>query len=444
MTDYSARIYQRLLIGGFLLVILGVPTSQVFVELYRGTPVRYTELFLDAPTRANLRRYEKTLEQSWWGQTWLRPVVERWLFATLGRTNRKTLTGRGGWLFYRPGVEYLIVREKRVGNDTASLWVPPTPPPTARQGVIQAIVQFRDQLRQRECQLLVVPVPGKASIYPDRLTRRAEQKWQSLRSPIEDLLADLAQHGIHSVNLFQAFRHVRARLERTQTTGTLYLARDTHWTPLGARVAAEAVAAELHRLGWTSGPPYKYSVRTVRVARNGDLVALLGLGQVARSWPGEPVQCRQIIDPFLQRPPLPGPNDRAGIYMNQHLIDTPMESRILILGDSYCRIYQLPEPASLGTVCDQSDQPNKTRPASGTKRPLPGAAGFPALLAAQLRAPVDFIVSDGGAATRVRQTLSVTPEILQNKQVVVWEFTERDIRLGTPGWQPVRILTASQ
>jgi hypothetical protein len=56
-------------------------------------------------------------------------------------------------------------------------------------------------------------------------------------------------------------------------------------------------------------------------------------------------------------------------------------------------------------------------------------------LARALRAPVDAIVSDGGASTDVRRKLSADPEILEGKRVVVWEFAERDIALGQAGWE---------
>ena len=47
---------------------------------------------------------------------------------------------------------------------------------------------------------------------------------------------------------------------------------------------------------------------------------------------------------------VPQPNMRDGRFKNDHLIDTPMESSVLVLGDSFCRIYQSSEPASLGEI----------------------------------------------------------------------------------------------
>ena len=50
---------------------------------------------------------------------------------------------------------------------------------------------------------------------------------------------------------------------------------------------------------------------------------------------------------------------------------------------------------------------------------------------------MDYVISDGGAATDVRQRLSVDPEMLENKRVVIWEFAERDVRYGRAGWSDV-------
>ena len=154
----------------------------------------------------------------------------------------------------------------------------------------------------------------------------------------------------------------------------------------------------------------------------------------------------KLLDPFHGGPLVPPPGEREGTYMNKHLLDTPMESRFLLLGDSFSRIYQFAEPASLGEIVEtpaesatesgKDETPPKAQE-SKKKRLLPGSAGFPSLLADALNAPIDYIISDGGAATDVRQKLSVNAEILDNKKVVIWEFTERDVPLGKQAWRDV-------
>jgi hypothetical protein len=85
-------------------------------------------------------------------------------------------------------------------------------------------------------------------------------------------------------------------------------------------------------------------------------------------------------------------------------------SPVLVLGDSFLRIYQTDAPTS---------------------------AGFIAHLARELRHPVASVVNDGGASTLVRQELARRPQLLAGKKVVIWEFVERDIRFGTEGWKRV-------
>jgi hypothetical protein len=82
-------------------------------------------------------------------------------------------------------------------------------------------------------------------------------------------------------------------------------------------------------------------------------------------------------------------------------------SEVLVLGDSFLRIYQQDEP---------------------------GSAGFIAHLALALGRPLASIINYGGADPRTAGTFR-RPQLLANKKVVVWEFVERDLRLGTEGWQ---------
>ena len=90
------------------------------------------------------------------------------------------------------------------------------------------------------------------------------------------------------------------------------------------------------------------------------------------------------------------------------LFKDELAPEVLVLGDSFLRIYQ---------------------------RDAPGAAGFVAHLARALGRRVASIISDGGALTLVRQRLFRRPQLLLSARVVVWEFVERDIRLGMEGWQ---------
>ena len=89
--------------------------------------------------------------------------------------------------------------------------------------------------------MLVVPVPSKASIYPEKLTDRGDRTSPSSRTL--NVLAALQTAGVETVDLFEAFH--RSRGSGSEPTQTFYLARDTHWSPYGVRAAVRRALAEI-------------------------------------------------------------------------------------------------------------------------------------------------------------------------------------------------------
>lgn len=414
-----ANSSEKALIVTFLLIIFSVPVTQVGVDLYRGTRVQFTDVFRYPPTEDNLRQYEQNLEDRSWAEAIARPPLQWLLFHLAGEAGSKVLVGSDGWLFYRPDVDY-VVQADRLNVDTEGRWATPSRF-THMENVTNAICRFQEQLRQRGIQLLVVPVPGKPSVYPDQMTGGPDVPFQPRTL---NLLRMLQSRGVPTVNLFAAFEKAR----RESGSARYYLRTDTHWTPLGMKIAAHAAADKLRGL---SGMPQKrreFQTRRVRVSRRGDLVEIVG---TATGQPNEEFDCEQVIDPAFGLM-TSGAADRPGSYRY------PGEpASVLVLGDSFCRIYQGREPASLGHVIAAAAG-SATRETVAT-RLLPGSAGFISHLAVALGSPVDYIISDGGASTEVRRTLGAYPEILDGKKVVVWEFVERDIRLGQNGWLEVRL-----
>jgi hypothetical protein len=361
----------------FVAVIVSVPLLQLAVELRQGGGVRAFELFQQHPTSANLRAYEHNLEDASVVARALRPLFQFAQFTWLRDGGEKALVGRDGWLFYKPGFDDMVTR----GN-----------PMTATNDPVAAIVAFRDALAARGIQLLVVPAPNKESIYPDRLSARVP-KGQVVVSPAaRDLLARLGAAKVECVDLFAVFAAARTNGAATNAT-PLYLKQDSHWSPAAVALAAQAVAQRLKELGWAKPGTLAYRERATPVQRLGDVLRMLQSTPIERVSVPESVPCVQIV------------RDEGG----QPYEDDP-QSEVLILGDSFLRIYQQDEP---------------------------GGAGFIAHLARELRQPLTSVVNDGGASTLVRQELHRRPALLQNKRLAVWEFVERDIRLGTEGWQHV-------
>ena len=292
---------------------------------------------------------------------------------------RRPLLGRHGWLFYRPSVRYVIERQTGAPESDAADPLP-------------AIRSFRDQLQARGIRLLVVPVPNKESVYPEMLAKRAEDAGVVVCEQTRRLLDQLEQCGIEHVDLFEVFRRAKQEESRSDPR-RLYLAQDSHWSPEGARVAAGAVARRVLDGGTVNRGDHAYVERSVTVRRHGDLVEMLQVPQIERALEPESLACLQVVQSDTRTPYRDAP-----------------ESEVLILGDSFLRIYEQDEP---------------------------GAAGFIAHVARELGQPLTSIVNDGGASTLVRQELARRPTLLLNKRLVIWEFAERDIRYGTEGWQIV-------
>jgi hypothetical protein len=366
------RWQQCMFVGSFLLLIYSVPLLQSGAEIARGELPQFLRVFSQAPTRTNLRAYEKELEDASIVAAAMRPWVQYLQFVLLRDAGEKVLMARQGWLFYKPDVSYLVES--------------PAPAANASPDAFHAIVDFRDQLAARDIRLMVVPAPGKPSLYGDMLTSRLRRR--QVLSPTPDLIARLRGAGVEAMDLFELFGN-------QEPDKAYYLVRDTHWSAEAAQLAAEKIAARLKNLQWAAEGETQYSLRRVHVSRRSDIAHMIRQPGIESFFPGEDVACDQVLDVATGTP-----------YRDD------AESPVLVMGDSFLRIYQTDEP---------------------------GSAGFIAHLARALRRPVASVVNDGGASTLVRQELARRAQLLRGKKIVIWEFVERDIRFGTEGWQRVPI-----
>ena len=266
---------------------------------------------------------------------------------------------------------------------------PVTAPRNATNDPVAAIVDFRDQLAARGIRLLVMPAPNKESIYPDRLTARAESTRGARTARTRETLERLRAANVEVVDLFEEFGAAR-QPGAGAAEEPLYLAQDTHWSPAGVALAAKAAAGRLTALGWVQPGHVEYRERAAPVQRLGDIVRMMQAPMIERSLKPESVPAVQVVRSEDGQPYRDG-----------------AEAEILVLGDSFMRIYQ-------------EDEPN--------------AAGFIAHLAKELKQPMMSLVNDGGGATLVREELGARAVFLNNKKVVLWEFVERDLGLGLKGW----------
>lgn len=361
------------LIVAFLVMAGIVAPSQVICELRKGDSPQILELFRQTPTRANLKRLESGLENGCELAKGVRPWMQFTRFVLFKDTGDKALPGRKGWFFYRPAVQYLI-----------------EPVPSSEE-VLAAVLAFHNDLAKRGIRLLVMPAPNKASVYPEMLAARAGGKSSLVNGTTQDVLAKLKQAGVEVVDLFEVYAEAR----RKAGSPEYYLAQDSHWSPEGMRLAAQTVARRLLDLGWVEQGATRYEMKPVSVERYGDVLKMIRVPQVERLFEPQRMNCSQVVDAQRGKPYADDPN-----------------SPVLVLGDSFLRIFERDEP---------------------------GSGGFVAHLASHLGFGLSSLIGDGGASTLVRQQLSRRPVLLKGKKVVLWEFVERDIRFGTEGWQVIRL-----
>ena len=374
-------------------------------------------------TSRYLRAFEKKVEDENALVLKLRPQYQLAVWKFFSDPGEKVVLGAAGdcigagcgrdtavvsdrWLFYRQDVEFLVqpspldVRSAKLDNP------------------IQAILKFRDQLKAKGVELLVVITPGKPSIYPERLTGALDAAGNDagIKSHGKNILDSLAKLGLNTVDLYTP---LWAAKKDDANLGPLYLNDDTHWTPRGAELAAAVIAAKVKSMADAGainiGEENINYVASDSVAdRMGDVGEMSGLNK------HDVFKVQQVTGHVVSRQEIsehtePSADSLSDSIVVADTIKTPFKddfrkSKILILGDSFSRIYQTDAPVN---------------------------AGWIAHFAKNMNRPVASIVSDGGASTLVREKLARKAGVLKGKKLLIWEFVERDLRFGAEGWKTV-------
>lgn len=95
------------------------------------------------------------------------------------------------------------------------------------------IVAVRGELRRRGIDLVVALIPAKARVYPEHLGR---YRWPADLDPVyQSARRFLSDRDITAPDLLQALLAAKPKAQ-------LFLRTDTHWTPEGAAIVADALA----------------------------------------------------------------------------------------------------------------------------------------------------------------------------------------------------------
>jgi alginate O-acetyltransferase complex protein AlgJ len=309
--------------------------------------------------------------------------------AALEKKNAGAVRGADGWLFLTSELRFLA--QGRFWGEPAGKtsrahkaeWADPIP----------AIVDFHRQLRERGIELLLVPVPPKAAIYPEKLGFQHAVGPNDSAPFLQEFYADLRGRGIDVLDLTTLFAR-----NREDARGPLYCQTDSHWSGLGCVLASEAIAQAVRgKFPAADGSHRSYETHWKDATITGDLVALLPAG-VAKPDP-ERLAVRTVSETPNGYPVQPDAN-----------------SPVLVMGDSHTLVFH---------------------------EFLSERAGLVDQLAKDLGFAPDLIGTRGSGATAVRVSLyrrtRTDPGYLARKKVIVWCFAAREFTEADQGWvlQPV-------
>lgn len=342
------------------------------------------------PSARQLRDFEDRLNETSLATRTLGPWIGWVIKGVLRGGDEQAYFGRDGWLFYRQSVDsitgpgFLTMKWQRERLRTADK-ASPLPQPDARK----ALIQFQSQLAARGITLVVVPTPGKETVYPEKLAPRWNVCSRAAQNPsFDQFKSELANAGI---KVFDPAPMLVAMKERSEED--VYLKSDTHWSARAMERVAFQLAEWLREQGLASGSAtVAWRTRKQAVCNTGDIATMLNLPKGQRFFPPETVQTTCVLTPEGQ----PWEPDAS--------------APVLLMGDSFCNIYSLGEMG------------------------WGESAGFAEHLSLALGQPVDRLVINAGGAHSARQELAREiasgRDRLAGKRVVVYQFAARELAFG--------------
>jgi alginate O-acetyltransferase complex protein AlgJ len=301
----------------------------------------------------------------------------------LEKKNAAAGAGVDGWLFF--GGELRLLSLGRFwGDDAAKVSRAHKP---ELKDPIPAILDFQQQLKARGIELLVVPVPPKAAIYPEKIVPGFDVRTTDPAPVLHRFYDELRGAGIDVLDLSALFIQ-----NRDHAHGPVFCKTDSHWSGIGCVLAAQAIAEKVRSKLPQPATPKQYASDWKEVQVSGDLDGLV---------------THETHKPGPEKIAVQSVSEKG----NGAAVEPDATSPLLLLGDSHTLVYHdfLAERAGL---LDQ--------------------------LALQLGFAPDLIGTRGSGATPVRLNLyrrSVKDAgYLAKKKVIVWCFAAREFTEATEGW----------
>lgn len=144
---------------------------------------------------------------------------------------------------------------------------------TALENKVKLAVAAQSQLEQLGARFLVAVIPAKARVYPENLGAYSYPSYKE--GVYSDFIDALEAQGIPVLGLLEP-------LALAKTDSHVFLHTDTHWTPFGAEIAANAIAKQVEAASLL--PSLNTSSFSTEAAapmtHEGDLLAYIPMGNL--------------------------------------------------------------------------------------------------------------------------------------------------------------------
>jgi len=249
------------------------------------------------------------------------------------------------------------------------------------------IVRYSEDVKANGARLILVPVPAKASVHPDKLAAGATSA-----PGASGFLKALAAAGVEVVDLEPVLRELSA-------TTAPYCQQDSHWSPAGCQTAAKAIAAKIREsdAGFLDTAKSAFGQPIVASGQqelevHGDLIPDSEKASVAK-------EKLSVVYVGIGDAAAPAP------------IAIDKSSPVVLVGDSHTLVFN--EGAGTGMHSQ--------------------GAGIADHLAMELGFPCDREASKGSGSYSARANVarrSAKEDIWAEKKVIIWLFSAREFTQG--------------
>jgi len=298
------------------------------------------------------------------------------------KNGQMVIRGADDWLFLRSELRHLGI-DKFWGEHAAEVSRASNPD---YADPLAGILDFNAQLKEAGVELWIVPVPPKATIYPDKLAGAGFGVDTRLDPGHQEFYTLLEEEGVNVVDMTSQFL-----AERQKGNERIYCKQDSHWAGAGMDLLVDELVRKMSELPWYRSLE-KETFRKTNIEQeiSGDLWQMLRDNRIPR----EHIQLRSVQSTATGQP-----------------VETDPASPILVLGDSHTLVFH--KGGDMHAV----------------------GAGLVDQLALKSGVVCDLIGVKGSGAGPSRRTLygksRKDPEYLNGKKLIIWCFTAREFTEST-------------